>query len=139
MTHPSREGGGDMDSLTPRVEGAMTQAARDVLAERLRQQSIEGWTTENDDQHSNGQMADAAAWYAATEAAFWITEGDCPVDLWPWSEQWRKPTSRRRDLIKAGALILAEIERLDRASANASKDRGVSESQSHPTRGGVSE
>ncbi len=37
---------------------------------------------------------------------------------WPesWASCWFKPKDRRRDLIKAGALILAEIERLDRAS-----------------------
>lgn len=34
---------------------------------------------------------------------------------WPWNGRWWKPTNRRRDLIKAGALIVAEIERLDRA------------------------
>ena len=34
--------------------------------------------------------------------------------MWPWDPHWFKTSSRRRDLIKAGALILAEIERLDR-------------------------
>ena len=29
---------------------------------------------------------------------------------------WFKPTTPRRDLVKAGALIIAEIERLDRAT-----------------------
>lgn len=35
---------------------------------------------------------------------------------WPftWWLDWWKPTTYRRDLVKAGALILAEIERLDR-------------------------
>ncbi|HHW2459226.1 TPA: AAA family ATPase [Pseudomonas aeruginosa] len=37
---------------------------------------------------------------------------------WPWDEQWWKPTSARRDLVKACALALAEIERLDRAAAS---------------------
>jgi hypothetical protein len=35
---------------------------------------------------------------------------------WPWSQDWWKPTNPRRDLVKAGALIAAEIERLDRAT-----------------------
>jgi hypothetical protein len=39
--------------------------------------------------------------------------------LWPWSVQWWKPKDRRRDLVRAGALIVAEIERLDRAAARA--------------------
>jgi len=35
---------------------------------------------------------------------------------WPWAEKWWKPKNERRDLVKAAALILAEIERLDRAA-----------------------
>ncbi len=94
-----------------------THAVRDVLAERRRQVEAEGWTTEHDDEHDNGQMARAAACYALAgscdphdEAALIL------VDLaWPWAPQWWKPAGPRRDLVKAGALILAEIERLDRA------------------------
>jgi len=37
--------------------------------------------------------------------------------LWPWSPMWWRPTTQRRDLVKAGALIMAEIERIDRAAA----------------------
>lgn len=36
---------------------------------------------------------------------------------WPWSREWWKPKNPRRDLVKAGALIVAEIERLDRLEA----------------------
>lgn len=47
-----------------------------------------------------------------------MIEGDmADIEVWPWDESWWKPTNRRRDLVKAGALILAEIERLDRAEA----------------------
>lgn len=35
---------------------------------------------------------------------------------WPWDASWWKPNARRRNLVKAGALILAEIERIDRAA-----------------------
>ncbi|MGA4817142.1 hypothetical protein ACPA9J_29995 [Pseudomonas aeruginosa] len=35
---------------------------------------------------------------------------------WPWDEQWWKPTTVRRDMVKACALALAEIERLDRTA-----------------------
>lgn len=41
---------------------------------------------------------------------------------WPWSRAWWKPASRRRCLIKAGALILAEIERIDRAESHQSPE-----------------
>lgn len=101
----------------------MTDAARDVLAERQRQISTEGWTPEHDDEHSRGEMARAAASYAL-DAASQMSEhpgvsrslASSAIGVWPWSLEWHKPTNERRDLIKAGALILAEIERLDRAS-----------------------
>lgn len=36
--------------------------------------------------------------------------------IWPWDKSWWKPTpdDRIRELIKAGALIAAEIDRLQR-------------------------
>jgi hypothetical protein len=37
--------------------------------------------------------------------------------VWPWSREWWQPKDRRRDLVRAGALIVAEIERLDRAAS----------------------
>lgn len=82
----------------------LTQAAVDVLAERRRQIEVEGWTPEHDDGHRHSELADAAACYATNDRT-----------LWPWSAEWWKPTTRRRDLVRAAALILAEIERLDRA------------------------
>lgn len=91
---------------------AVSDAARDVLAERQRQVSAEGWTPEHDDEHGDGSMALAASCYACASAGF-----DDAARDWPWSDDWFKPSSPRRDLIKAGALILAEIERLDRAAA----------------------
>jgi hypothetical protein len=91
----------------------VAEAARDVLAERARQVSAEGWTPEHDDQHDMGQLASAAGCYAMFTEAFPV--GD-PVKFWPWAADWWKPTDRRRNLVKAGALILAEIERLDRAA-----------------------
>lgn len=100
----------------------MTKAADDVLAERQRQVEAEGWTAEHDDKHSDGEMARAAAAYAVfagepkqfTALAQWMRHAI--PSLWPWSAEWWKPSSdNRRNLVKAGALILAEIERLDRA------------------------
>ena len=43
---------------------------------------------------------------------------NCPApEVFPWEDAWWKPTTPRRDLVKAAALILAEIERLDRMAA----------------------
>ncbi|HDG7975313.1 TPA: hypothetical protein PCK86_004344 [Klebsiella pneumoniae] len=92
----------------------VTAAAAAVLAERKRQVAAEGWTPGHDDEYEHGELADAAGCYALSSELF-----DCagePPRPWPWPDEWWKPTNRRRDLVKAGALILAEIERLDRAA-----------------------
>ena len=100
----------------PRPKGISrdpTQAVLDVLAERRRQVEAEGWTPEHDDEHGAGEMAAAAACYGLNAAGC-----GCEVARnWPWDGSWWKPTTSRRDLVKAGALILAEIERLDRLVA----------------------
>lgn len=89
------------------------QSVRDVLAERRRQVEAEGWTPEHDDDcHDHGQLARAAACYACPDDISWT---DYFGLRWPWSREWWKPKDRRRNLVRAGALILAEIDRLDRA------------------------
>ncbi|MBB1630262.1 hypothetical protein [Cupriavidus sp. UME77] len=92
-----------------------TDAARDLLAERRRQVTAEGWTPEHDDQHDDSEMALAASWYAASPFIRYELD-EKGLGFWPWAQEWWKPGDRRRDLVKAGALILAEIERLDRAA-----------------------
>ncbi|EPJ5167698.1 hypothetical protein [Pseudomonas aeruginosa] len=95
------------------------QAWLDVQAERKRQVEVEGWTPEHDDAHSHGQMARAAACYALAGSSA-PNDGTAALLVslaWPWDEQWWKSTTPRRDLVKACALALAEIERLDRAAA----------------------
>lgn len=90
-----------------------------IAAERERQVTEEGWTPQHDDEHRNGELAMAAACYAA-EAGMRPTHSHmraAPVASgWPWEQQWWKPTGDPvRDLVKAGALIAAEIDRLQRA------------------------
>lgn len=91
----------------------------EIAAERTRQISEEGWTPEHDDTHTQGEMATAAACYAymasATDHQRAVVEREGAPYRWPWSRLWWKPKDRRRDLIRAAALIVAEIERLDRA------------------------
>ena len=91
-------------------DSPFSQAARDVLAERRRQVEVEGWTTGHDDQHVDGDLAVVAACYA-------ISGGDEPPPMWPWDPSWWKPEGDRRNLVKAASLIIAEIERRDRAAA----------------------
>lgn len=95
------------------IESVITE----ILAERRRQIEVEGWTPEHDDSHPDDQLARAAICYAAPQ---WLREF-CEVNdiiIWPWSSSWWKPKDRRRDLIRAAALIAAEIERLDRAESS---------------------
>lgn len=102
-------------------QDAVREAARDVIAERERQQSVEGWTTKHDDKYRDGAMALAAACYALVGSGW---KKEAITNLWPrsWSYGWFKSTSPRRDLVKAGALILAEIERLDRQALSRTGD-----------------
>ena len=92
----------------------VTNAVVSVLAERERQQAEEGWTPEHDDEHCNGELAMAAVCYI-NETGTVNRNGGKPWG-WPWDASWWKPNARRRNLVKAGALILAEIERIDRAA-----------------------
>ena len=84
----------------------------EIARERERQMTEEGWTPEHDDEHDLGQMAAAAACYAMKSTENYDHE-ETP-DEWPWDDAWWKPTSPRRDLVKAAALLVAEIERIDR-------------------------
>lgn len=94
----------------------------DIAAERRRQIESEGWTPEHDDEHANGEIAKAAACYAdfaSMPDTGRITIGGVPL-AWPWDWTWWKPKNRRYDLVRAGALIAAEIDRLDRLEASKS-------------------
>lgn len=98
----------------PAAGDAQTAAARDVLAERQRQVEVEQYEPDADDNYEQCELAYAAAAYAITPGQ--IPPLDLWAGLWPWSIEVFKPTDQRRNLVKAGALILAEIERLDRAA-----------------------
>ncbi|MDP3740343.1 MAG: hypothetical protein Q8R02_23350 [Hyphomonadaceae bacterium] len=101
------------------TEARPAAALRDVIAERARQISAEGWTeAHDDDQHPDGHLAKAAAMYAI-EALPAVPVARLFKDLWPWDLKWWKPKGHRRNLVRAGALIIAEIERLDRAEPKA--------------------
>lgn len=93
-----------MDAPSPTLE-----AVRELVAERRRQIEVEGWTPDHDATHSDGALAMAAASYALEAAR--VSKGAPPAS-WPFDEAWWKPKDRRSNLIRAGALIIAEIERL---------------------------
>lgn len=111
-----------VDRAMGQLASVRTAAVRDVLRERARQQKVEGWTLEHDDKHATGSMAVAAACYALEGRHRDINARN----LWRWTgwgSIWFKPKDQRSNLIRAGALILAEIERLDRADANGDQEQ----------------
>lgn len=104
------EGGG----VTQRMNGAQL-----IATERARQINEEGFDAEHDSTqgHRAGQMVEAAICYAM-EAKHQAL-GHPPLKVpardgtrWPWDVKWWKPSDPIRMLVKAGALIAAEIDRL---------------------------
>ena len=100
----------------------MKTAIELITEERARQISVEGWTPEHDDAHESGELAAAAACYALPDLIRQalpnrLTRIPIVESLWPWELRWWKPTpeNRVRELVKAGTLIAAEIDRLQRA------------------------
>ncbi len=102
-----------------RQRGLLSPAGFDMAVERRRQIEIKGWTPAHDDGYPCGELAAFAAVYAmppaardwpASETGYGDTFGAVLVAC-AWAPKFG---DRRRELVKAGALILAEIERLDR-------------------------
>ncbi|TEG58049.1 hypothetical protein IPC1331_31040 [Pseudomonas aeruginosa] len=133
--HHSPDGCSSLEEFATHSDQAQHSVPRawlDVQAERRRQVEAEGWTPEHDDEHSHGQMARAAACYALAGSSA-PNDGTAALLVslaWPWDQQWWKPSTPRRDLVKACALALAEIERLDRACISQSPQPGATTASS---------
>ncbi len=84
-----------------------------ILIERERQ--VEGYTPAHDDGHIKCEIRKAAECYARPPAMR-NTKRGLPAG-WPWERRWWKPSpgDRVRELVKAGALFLAERDRCLRA------------------------
>jgi hypothetical protein len=122
----------ELVSTTDRLKRISQAGVGLISAERERQVSQEGWSAEHDDAHDGNQIAMAAACYASPvplKAKILVncgcrSAGDCPhvfgkeewVDAWPWDKEFDKrgKHDRIRQLVIAGALIAAEIDRLNR-------------------------
>lgn len=94
----------------------MTKAVKDVLAERQRQIHEEGRDSKHDDRQPPGVLAHASMGYAQS-GAHQLRLGRMLPGMplfWPWAPDDWEPATPRQDLVKAAALLLAEIERLDR-------------------------
>jgi hypothetical protein len=87
-----------------------------IAEERARQISEEGWTAAHDQGHHRGELIHAAQSYTM-QADAQVKYGKTPPcfipRFWPWERAWWKPAQDPvRNLVKAGALIAAEIDRL---------------------------
>ena len=87
----------------------MKTGAELISNERKRQIDEEGWTATHDDLHREGDLSKAAICYIM------YPNVRCHEELWPFSLSWWKPSDRKRNLVRAGALIAAEIDRLIRS------------------------
>jgi len=89
-----------------------------IAFERKRQVEAKYWSPDHDDRLKGGELAEAAACYAMPEKVRNTDIWDFSVRyrIWPWDEGYWKPTPEDRvgELVKAGALIAAEIDRLQR-------------------------
>jgi hypothetical protein len=121
--------------------GAVTGVER-IAIERVRQVEAEGYDAAHDAEHDGGQLAMAAACYAACAAGEQIYVMDEYAsqlrfsDPWPWSDGSdarpydgnapKEPTDEQvlRLLEKAGALIAAEIDRVLAVRAASDKRKG---------------
>ena len=83
-----------------------------IAAERQRQIDEEGWTKEHDAQHTHGSLAGAAISYILFN---YPTIHHLTKNFWPWEWVLFKPDPQDtvRNLAKAGALIAAEIDRIN--------------------------
>jgi hypothetical protein len=99
---------------------ATNTALAKIIEERACQLTVEGYTPAHDDEHTEGQMALLASAYALSSRGSLkkllrrSLEGETLhrlsqlLNLVGWSF---KPKDPIRDLVRAGALILAELER----------------------------
>lgn len=78
-----------------------------IAAERLRQIDEEGFNSDHDDDHSVSELAVAAA-------ALITCDWKVGRVSWPW-DNGIKILDRKSNLVRAGALIAAEIDRLNRS------------------------
>lgn len=95
----------------------MSKALDDVKAERQRQQAEENYTTQHDDTYIPGVLSLGGAAYAVNAAARLTCLAKYQrraVNLWPWRDGFKPGRDGRRELVKAAAMIVAEIEKMDR-------------------------
>lgn len=109
----------EMFYVVMEATGLASTGLLSIAAERQRQVEVEGWTPEHDDEHQPGTLCRAAACYAFNAYHDAHLRRDGTPHGWPWEAGWWKPYNRRADLVRAGALIAAEVDRIDRTEVSA--------------------
>jgi hypothetical protein len=90
--------------MTSNTEGQITEAIlAEVFAERCHLRDQLGYDSDDDDKDTHGEIAIAAATRALLALPIW--------------ENADSVTERRKDMIIAAAMLVAEVERIDRAEA----------------------
>jgi hypothetical protein len=91
-----------------------------IHEERCRQLQVEGYSAAHDDSVNGfAELVGAAMTYAGRALEIITDDEICgDEEFWPWDrEQWKPSPNPIRNLVKAGALIAAEIDRLQREKA----------------------
>ena len=108
--------GEDSDIVSYRVVAKFSESPAHILVtnERMRQIEEEGFGPEHDSCYENDELIRAAVCYTLAGSSYEILPLNPKTGvpfLWPWSKEWWKPRSKRENLIRAGALIMAAIDR----------------------------
>lgn len=101
--------------------GGFFHVINDVHTKRQRQMTVHGWSRQEDDTYVDGELAEAAIPYiqAAQREELGLEDEELQV-FWPWADNPPKLDQPRRELlINAIALLVAEVERMDRIEEKA--------------------
>ena len=119
----------NIDKVTSLIEHkptAMKTGINTILEERLRQLTVKGYDSVHDDTHKKGELYKAAALYAWPALSDYVLKHE-----WPEGKAFYHPSEPKfsreaeiRDLAKAGALIVAELDRLYRLELKEALEKG---------------
>lgn len=90
----------------------MRNGAELIASERYRQIKEEGYSHAADNREDVMNFILAAEAYINSAEGFAVPQG---VQIWPWEDKYFKPRQMKQDLIRAGALIAAALDRLNYA------------------------
>ena len=94
------------------------RAEDEIEAERQRQIDVERYTAQDDDRLTGGELYKAAGCYRDSALDRVVRRADGLPAGWPFAAHLWKPKNPVADLVRAGALALAEIDRLQRCGGD---------------------